>query len=315
MAAVTTVMATFSIFCAYTVASISLTSELQMTQYYRDILIDPRTSCTRDEAAAILLGRRSYGPIYQDHNADEDPGEVRERFMEWLDISIYEELLDERDGYLIALDAALENKNQVDIDACKERIVQCDETIRRTKQILCDIDDELAKGTESRLRKDQAETKKLGRVHLTLSSLKEWASDKGMTPTPIPTQPAQLQSAPPARNSPETDEPLLNSKGGMSQKSAQSFLVTFALLLEQFVARTGKEFKSDSGNDLNKAAIIALLHDNSLPEGRLKHFLRDQSVASIKKRLGEVMEVSTLTTATQRGKELRQPKPKTTESK
>ncbi len=272
-----------------------LQRKLKMTKYYRNILIDQRTSCTTDQATAILLGRRSWDPIYHDQNPDADPEEVHEQFMEWLDISIFEDLMYERDGYLIALDDALgdeENKrNEVQVALCRERIVQCDDTIRRAKLILCDIDDELAKGAQSRLRRDNVATDKSGQVHLTLSSLKEWAKGRDYTAMAIEVSPVQI--APPALNGSEIDEPLLNSKGGMTAKSARSFLVTFAVLLEQFVVVTKKDYLSESGTGINEQRIIKLLCEKSRPGGYKGHFLDDQSVSSIKGRIKQVIDAST----------------------
>lgn len=261
-----------------------------MTKYYRNILIDQGTSCTADQAVALLLGRRSWDPIYHDKNPDADPTEVHEQFMEWLDVSIFEDLMEERDGLLMELDDALEGKNAGKITACRERIVKCDDTIRRAKMILCDIDDELAKGAESRLRKNQAATDKSGQVNLTLSSLKEWAEDRNYLATAIEVSP--VQDAPPAQNDPEIDEPLLNSKGGMTAKSTRSFLATFAVLLEQFVERTGKEYVSESGTGIKEQKIIELLSQKSRPGAYKGHFIDDQSITSIKLRIAKVIDAS-----------------------
>lgn len=272
-----------------------LQRKLKMTKYYRNILIDQRTSCTTDQATAILLGRRSWDPIYHDQNPDADPEEVHEQFMEWLDISIFEDLMDERDGYLIALDDALgdeENKrNEVQVALCRERIVQCDDTIRRAKLILCDIDDELAKGAQSRLRKNQAATDKSGQVHLTLSSLKEWAKDQNYLAMAIEVSPVQI--APPARNGSEIDEPLLNSKGAMTAKSASSFLITFRVLLEAFLEKAGPQYKSESGSDMNKEAVATLISKMSEPGARRDKYFPGQSVSSIEARFKEVIKAST----------------------
>lgn len=263
-----------------------------MAQYYRDILIDQRTSCTPDQAVAFLLGRRSWDPIYQDQNPDADLDEVHELFTGWLEITIFEDLMEERDGILSDLDDALgdeENeRDEAEVALCRDRIVQCDDTIRRAKLILCDIDDELAKGGQSRLIRDPVAAEKTGQVRLMLSSLKQWA--EGRDYLTISLDGTQVRRAPPVLISP--DESLLNSKGGMSQKSAKSFLVTFAVLLEQFVEKVGNPFIAESGTGPNKQKIIELLSEKSLPGARLGRFLTDQSVGSIKARISEVLDAS-----------------------
>lgn len=275
-----------------------------MAQYYRDILIDQRTSCTPDQAVAFLLGRRSWDPIYEDKNPDADLDEVHELFTGWLEITIFEDLMEERDGILSDLDEALgdeENeRDEAEVALCRDRIVQCDDTIRRAKLILCDIHDELANGAGSELRKVQDVTDKSGQVHITLSSLKKWAKGRNYLATPIEVSPGQ--DAPPARNGPEVDEPLLNPKGGMSPKSTQSFLVTFAVLLEQFVDRTGMDYVSESGTGFNEQRIIELLCEKSSPGARKGQYLDDQSVTSIKSRIKLIIDAAVNAVMLQRAK-------------
>jgi hypothetical protein len=305
-----------------------------VTSYHRDILIDTRTSCSKDEAVAILLGRRSYDPIYRDLHPDGDPEQRDQEFTDWLDLSIFEELVDDRDGILCELDEATENHDLSRIEACQKRIVQCDDTIRRAKLILCDIDDELAKGAASTLRSVSVQipdpfnttpitlgdlvnelakgaTSKMrpvsthvaeisGTTQITISSLKQWAKGRDYLTAPLDAAP--MQPVPPAPDVDADDEPLLTAKGGMTPKSAKSFLVTFYILLEQFVAVTKKDYVDESGTGMNKQAIINLLWEKSLPDARHGHFLPDQSIASIKKRLTKVIEKSASLTALQRAK-------------
>jgi hypothetical protein len=261
-----------------------------MAKYHHDILVDPRTSCTKDEAAAILLGLRSLDPIYQNPNPQADPDEVREQFMDWLNTSIFEVLIEERDGFQSDLVDAQEENNPDEIAACKERIVHCDDTIRRAKLILCDIDHELEKGNRSTLKKDKAASEESGQVHITLTSLKAWAAGRDYLLKPLNV--TQAQAVPAIPSSDESDEPLLNSEGGMNQRNAKGFLITFAVLLEQFVARTGNQFISEGGEGVNKQPLIQFLCDKSLGMDAKGHFLDGQSVASIKKRISKVIEES-----------------------
>ncbi len=269
-----------------------------MKNFRRHILIDPRTSCSRDEATAILLGRRFYDPIYPDHNPEGDPTEVQEQFMEWLDLSVFEQLIDERDRILMELDNATKAKDKERIAACDARIVGCDETIRRAKLILCDIDDELAKGQESALRIDHNASEEAGQVQITLSSLKAWSVGRDYQSVAVDA--SLVQPAPPAQDNVEEDEPLLNAKGGMSPTSARSFLVTFAVLLEQYQKTLSPLRKSDTGSGINVKQVAFLLQNNSLPGARAKHFLKGQKESSIEARINKIIQVAGEITSAQR---------------
>lgn len=262
-----------------------------MAQYYRDILIDQRTSCTPDQAVAFLLGRRSWDPIYQDQNPDADLDEVHEQFMEWLDIAIFEDLMEERDGILSDLDDALgdeENERDEDqVTLCRDRIVQCDDTIRRAKLILCDIDDELAKGGQSRLIRDPVAAEKTGQFRLMLSSLKQWAAGRNYLSMPLDA--SSTLAAPPALNTSDYVEPLLDPDGGMSPTSAKNFLVTFAVLLDEYVKATGKQFIADNGTGIVEERIATHLSSKSLPGAREGHFLYAQGVSVIETRIKSVI--------------------------
>lgn len=262
-----------------------------MKNYHHHILIDSRTSCSRDEAAAILLGRRTYDPIYPDSNPGGDTVKIYEKFMEWLDISIFEVLSEERDDIALDLDDAIDIKNQQKIDECRYKIMKCDDTIRRAKLILCDIDDELAKGTQSRLRIDQLQTKQSGKIHITFTSLKAWSSESTYSTQDV--EAAKAQPSMPDQRVAGQEEPLLNSKGGMSPTMANSFLVTFALLLEAFMLKTGNVNKSESGTGIKLNELASHLNKISLPGGREGTFLDGQSVSSIETRINAVLEVST----------------------
>lgn len=267
------------------------TKRRKLITYHHDILIDPRTSCTRDGAVAILLGRSSFDPIYENHNPQDDPVKVREQFMEWLDLSIFTELVDERDGLLSKLEDAREGNNTGnntgEITACRARIVQCDNTIQRAKLILCDIDDELAKGALSKLRLDSVIRETSSEVHITLSSLKNWAKDRDYQTMSLEASPTQ--AAPESRNSPESDEPLLDPDGGMSATAARSFLVTFAVLLEEFVLATGKKFIAENGTGIVEERIAKHLSSKSSSGTGSRSFLYGQGVSVIETRVKSVI--------------------------
>ncbi len=156
-----------------------------MEKYYGDILIDHRTSCTRDEAAAIVLGIRTFDPIYPDLNSGADPDAVNGEFIEWLTTPLIEDLKNDRDIRVRELEDASGDQpegttaeNEKLIEGLQARILAIDEAIRQAKQILCDIDDELARGSKSMLRIDKDETAKCKTTCITLNSLKDWSNAK-----------------------------------------------------------------------------------------------------------------------------------------
>ncbi len=289
---------------SYTGALLRLPKGQNMAAYFRDILIDPRTSCTRDEAVAIILGRRTFDPIYRDLNPGDDPEEVQERFMEWLDLSVFETLMDERDGILMEMDDALEEpRNQKVIDDCKARISDCDEVIRRAKRIFCDIDDEIAKGPQGLLRLDLAATEKTGQPQITLSSIRAWKEKHDYKATTIDTN--RTQDAPPERTSTGGDEPLLNAKGGMSPTMTRGFLVTFAVLIEELINASGNKFLAESGNTVNLQALAEHLNKMSMPGARKGHFLKGQAVSTNELRINAAIQAAADALGTQRAKALK----------
>lgn len=262
-----------------------------MTNYYRSILIDQRTSCTRDEAAAILLGRRTFDPIYQNLNDDADPEEVHLEFMDWLNLSIFSDLIDERERIQMELDDALEldEKDKNKIGVAKVRIMQCDTTIRKAKQALCDIDDELAKGSDSQLRLDKDATEKLNKPCITLSSLKAWAEKR---PKPNESEYASHIQPVPPENKSLPEGPLLDAKGGMSQTTTKNFLVTFDVLVQAFLDVTGGEFRGEGGIGMNAQKLAKHLSSRSWTGASSGKILGGQTVNTLEARFKVASAVS-----------------------
>lgn len=218
-----------------------------MATYFYDIIIDQSTSCTRDKAVAMLLGLRSWDPKYHDPNSEDAPSEVFEHFEEGDDISVFEHLADEHDSALAELADAIKEEppSQVKIDACNGRIVRCVETIRSAKWALCEIDDELAKGSDSKLRIDKDATANYKTTYITLSSLKDWSDANRKQRAEIAG--SFLQSAPPANPS-LPSEPLLegvspgiedgddsaDDQGPLTKKGLDSLYLTLGVLIQLY---------------------------------------------------------------------------------
>ncbi len=255
-------------------------------------VFDLSISCTKDQAVMRMLGwgegnvfKRAI-PIDADGNiSPEDLMQMHPGTMTLL------ERLQEREEHARK---ALTRGVESDVPYKEfDRLVGDREEVRElaalARELLMDIDAELAKGKDSALHLDEEATNRTGITHIKILSLDKWAVEfHSAEAADISPEPA----GPLTKNDVEVDESLLNVRGGMSPTSARSFLVTFALLLEQFVVRAGPNFKSESGTGVNVESIAKLLSSASLPHARAGRFLQRQSVSSIEAR---IMKTITLT--------------------
>ena len=178
-----------------------------MYGHYPEYFDDRRTSCSRDFAVGLLLGRRRFDGRYSSPNPALAPEESFELLLELLDCSIFEELDDD----LIDIEAELDDakdalstqkgtvkksakgakraKSQVvsvalptetevlqqKIDDYKRKRLECENTIALARKYLRQIDDALADKVNPILREDdEATSKHGGDKHITLTSLELW---------------------------------------------------------------------------------------------------------------------------------------------
>jgi hypothetical protein len=143
-----------------------------------DIYIERRTSCTRDEIAAKLIGwlqgtvRKKF--IYLDDkgqiSADQFPS------AHSLEGSLLDQLLELRETARWEFIDAAENYSELTVIQKKELAVsQWDALIERASAYLAKIDDEIAKGESSALRVDSRATAETGVDHFMIISVAEWA--------------------------------------------------------------------------------------------------------------------------------------------
>jgi hypothetical protein len=244
--------------------------------------LDLRTSCTKNDAIAKLLGFTAVNPTRGDQGLGAKPYEQEHLGQDYEEVTIFDALADSRDAAQSSLDDARDEKDQPKIDECKRRVVKYDDLIRRAHRYACDLDDELALATGSQLRVDQQATNATGQMHIFLTSLDEWSQSKyEMT----------LLDALKSRSL-DTDttndlEDARNAKGGLGRKSATSLYVTFAAMIECFVEKSGKQF-GEVGSP-NVVGLATLLSKQATPYDKLTP-VEGQSVESIKGRIEKAIK-------------------------
>lgn len=146
-----------------------------------DLLIDYRTSCTKDEAAAKMLGwmrgflRKQVINLTEHCSipADELP------FLHSLEGSLKENLNNQLHAAQRELnDVLLAGAADETIEEKLKAVSECNELIQKAGLYLSAIDDELTKGESSALRIDKDATETFGILLITLRSLDKWTREE-----------------------------------------------------------------------------------------------------------------------------------------
>lgn len=247
------------------------------------IYIDERTSCTKDEAIAKLLGWMQ-GDIRHQYilmTSDGVPGDALAH-MHSFEGSIWDFLTEQRkDAQMACIDAFEANATETDLNEKEQNIVRVQETIIKAKSYQRDIDDELAKGGQSTLKVDESQSLAVGATHISLNSLEEWAIKKygisvldfskstfleqgtghdyvdrpangGLNPTSalvaqMPQPTADDDAVDQFENREESD--------GLSRTVADNLYITLALLIEGYAAQKGNRYhKTNRGLNVTQIA-------------------------------------------------------------
>jgi hypothetical protein len=195
------------------------------------------------------------------------------------------------------------NESRIALSDADDNVEKINQKIYLAAEYFCAIDDELARGVDSELRIDRSANDDPSNPQITLKSLDAWAKGRGYPLQIMGVYHEHAGQHEQAKD--EIEEPLLNAKGGMTPTMAKSFLVTFAIVLEEFVKKMGTQFKSESGTGMNMEEIAKYLSKLSLPGARSGHFLKSQSISSIEARMKEVLNASSDAILVQREKELK----------
>lgn len=240
------------------------------------IYIDTRTSCTKDEAIAKLLGWMQ-GDIRHQYiliTLDGVPADALAH-MHSFEGSIWDFLTDQRkDAQMAYSDAFEANAAEDDLYKKEQNIVRVQETIIKAKSYQRDIDDELAKGGQSTLKIDEPQSTSAGVTHISLTTLDSWAMkkygisvldfskskllEKGIDDTPAGHAPV-LKPADPVPVV-EVDIDDSDVKDGLKKTVANNLYITFSLLLDDFISSHGNLYCHPDGRP-NVANVVKYIQD------------------------------------------------------
>lgn len=224
-----------------------------------EIIPDFGTSCTRDEAAALLLGWMQ-GPIrykYIQVTTEGIPMAQMRYLLALAGGSLEKHFVMLREAAQIAMNDAYKSDATMEVREEREKAVSViDESIQKAASFLMDIDDEIAKGRSSAFRIDPNATDSSGIAHYTLRSVDQWALKHYNIHIIDPSQSKIFADM----NTPEPKQvEELEPKGGLSKLKSENLHTSFAFLVEAF-ADLGSRFKSaDSPNIKAIAERIAEL--------------------------------------------------------
>jgi hypothetical protein len=248
-----------------------------------DVALNLQTDCTREEAVAIMLGVIN-GPSALIHI---NPDQEQQCYLEGIDMdetySLQDDLEEQRDSLVTDYNEARIDKLPEEVVTEKLAAIKDFDTnyVNKSRVYLCHIDDELAKGAESKLRLSQDKARG-GQILLTLKSLDEWAGKEYGISIFKNLGSNTIREKKFPKDSPHEEE--VDAKGRMSPKSANSLYTTFGFLVEAFVSANvaAKVSKYGTLDKLNVTSIASHLWDLALAANEAGS---GQSSESIKTRI------------------------------
>ena len=224
---------------------------------------DIRTSCTKEEAAAKLIGWMK-GHIRHAYPMDIDEDDITADHLIYMRSLVYPL----QDHLAILRNAEWYRYENAVVDEASEDIlagyalslIECDDLIRQVAVYLCDIDEELDKEFDqvglSALRVDRRTTEQSGVLHITLRSLDQWAKKKyditiidsdSVSATSI------VEIANAAGEGRKNQDDVPDSKGRVSKAVVDRIYTTFAITLEAYVATLPERYRKDGGGMVVKS--------------------------------------------------------------
>lgn len=252
-----------------------------------EISIDFRTSCSKDEAVAKLLGWMQ-GSVHRKYIHLTDAGISADQlpYLHTLDGSLADHLLELRQAAHLELSSAFDAGAAPEILDEKESVVtHWDDEIKKAAKYLRAIDDELSKGIESALSLDQEASREAGTPQILLNSLDRWAQTKYKNLV-FSTDADEPANGKPMAQS-EQDEPLAPLSESRSPKD-ENLLASFAFLVELYSATLPKLHHDDGTPKVDVVAKCIAQHAIKM-NNKMK--LRGQSDEAIKDRIEEAMKV------------------------
>ena len=219
-----------------------------------DIVVDPKTSCSREEAVAKLMGwlqgarRRPFTEVtLHGISADQLVN------MHTFDSSTVMELLQ---GHRLeaqeAFFAAANSDDLVETIQAKEMVViECDRLIDKAQAYFVDFDDEAANGDASALRVDTDATDHFGVTHYTLKSVDAWTmSTYGVSIIdPAKSKPVAPQFA-------DYDLKERGTKDGLSKTEADNLYITLGLLISHYAAQKPGGRLNKTGGGVKQSGVL-----------------------------------------------------------
>lgn len=212
-----------------------------------EIFIDFSTSCTRDVAVAKLLGWMQ-GPIRRKViNVTEDGiSEDQLPYLHSMDEPLKDQLLELREAAQQKLYEAFEADDELKTAESKkvfsdaaDEVDRLSQKIYKAAQYFRDIDDELAKGDDSKLRVDKTATKTLSDPYIALSSLDTWAKEQYKLSIFLHDEASPTIDSVIEQLKEQQDDSDQN--GDLGKVRASNILITLALFVEAF-AKTAPKY-------------------------------------------------------------------------
>jgi|GEM_PF-5590509 len=259
-----------------------------------EAVLDIRTSCTREEAAAKLIGWMK-GHVRHAYPHDVDQDELTAEHFIYTQSLVYplgEQLQILRQAAGHRYDKAVcDNLSSEILEDLATAIHEYDDLINQVQVYLSDIDDELDKEFEqvgsSALKIDKRTTDSSGELHIKIRSLDRWAHDKygisimdpdGMLDlysVPSPVAPASAPAAPVSAPVPvasstaakessdlivdnlsDTDIECTDKGVVLKPKEAKNLYLTFMFLVEAVAASGSKYRLADKSPNISVIATL-----------------------------------------------------------
>lgn len=243
--------------------------------------IDLRTSCTRDEAVAMMLGLIN-GPVCARPSNDDATQEEWEIINSY-GYSLQDDLEERRDALESeVVEAQLEKLDPNDIGKKQEALQNFHALVEKARIYSLHIDDEIAKGELSALREDKQAKGNSIETRYTVISIKQWAKANTEISAldPFPRHGKTNSSSQP--DSQQQDKP----ESGKTK--LEHLFTTFAFLVEAFAKHSNSTTHEDGRP---KISMIATRLERLAKEANKQEVLPGQSEEAIKKRISEAMRI------------------------
>lgn len=237
-----------------------------------ELIVAPRSTCTKDEAVARLLGWMK-GPAFPQNIPFGPFGVPTNQYvnLQFLEGSIQNQLTIYRETARQEWIAANES-DMPDGGLTATVLLACYDLAAKAEKYLIEIDDEIAKGDASVLRIDKDATAINQETHYTLKSVEEWAMKTlGLSViTDINCEIGQENKRPnPEIFDDESAEKNLGDGKGLGERKANNLYIAFALLVEEF-AKKDRRFSNNAGDAIEVAiaqhlAVLGMEQNGKFP--------------------------------------------------